>query len=141
MTLVGPDFASQAGSSPPATVHDTLDTLDPSITRAAQAPRSTNEDLRFALERAVHDLLGPSALPNLYEHLRDRYDMIPEKVPYRLVTLFDVFANKFGTAAARTIAKAVARQLYSSLDLFFSDADRYELQNYLEQAKNAVVRK
>ena len=104
----------------------------------ARTLKEFNDEVRFAIDSAVFGLMGQGVLSSLYRHLKDQYDITPEKVPSRLDILFETLERIFGEAGARTIGKAIARRFYFRMGLKFMEAENLRLQDYLELAKKEL---
>ena len=105
----------------------------------AQATKSFNREVKFALDAVIFSLMGPNVLSSLYKHLKEHYNVDPDEVPYRLETMSSVLESVFGLAGVRTIEKATAKRLYNLYHLDFVDKPNYRLQDYLEQAKKELA--
>lgn len=73
--------------------------------------------IRSAVEKSIIDLLGAKILSNICDILYRRYDIIPEELPYRLDTLYDVLSKTTGETAAKAFTRTVARRLYATLEI------------------------
>jgi len=100
--------------------------------------RDFNVKLLKSINDTISDLLGQAVLEALHQHLKELYDVIPDEIPYRLETLFEVLEYTFGVAATKTIGRAITRNFYAGIGLRFVDIENYGLQNYVEQAKKEL---
>jgi hypothetical protein len=97
--------------------------------------REFNAKLLKSIDQTLTDLLGQAVLEALHQHLRELYDVIPDEVPYRLETLFEVLEYTFGVTSTKTIGRAIARDFYARIGLRFTETENYSLRDYVEQAK------
>jgi hypothetical protein len=105
------------------------------------APSATefSDEVRRAIDDAIRGIVGVNVLQSLHKHLKNRYDITPEEIPYRLDTLFQTLEYTFGVAGAGTLAKAIANRIYLKYNLQFPETHGYTLQEYLEQAKKQLA--
>ena len=105
------------------------------------APSATefNDEVRRVIDDAIRGIVGVNVLQSLHKHLKNRYDITPEEIPYRLDMLFQTLEETFGVAGARTIANAIAKRIYLKYNLQFTETQGYRLQDYLEQAKKQLA--
>ena len=129
----GPDtFLSEAMWSLPLPVQSMLSVADSLVTGA---PRNINQELKSAIDKALLDISGTHLLSSFYGHLKDRYDITPDELPYRLETIYTVLDQVFGVKGARTIERHIAKHLCDELGMKFLDTPDCTLEMYVEKAK------
>jgi hypothetical protein len=109
------------------------------ILAIAQVTGDFNDEVKFAIDDAIRGIVGVNVLQSLYEHLKNRYDITSEEIPYRLDILFQTLEHTFGAAGARTLTNATAKRIYLKYNLQFTEIQGYRLQDYLEQAKKQLA--
>jgi hypothetical protein len=99
-----------------------------------------NEILLRSINSTISGLLGSGVLAALHTHLIKNYSVVPEQVPYRLDTLFDILENVLGIQSARTIGWAIARDFYSRIGLPFTATADFTLKDYIDRAKKELAK-
>ena len=97
-----------------------------------------NSEVKRAIDGAIFGIVGQDVLRALYESLKRNYDITSDEIPYRLDTVFDTLEHTFGVIGARTLSRAIAKRLYYSLNIPFTERENYRLQDYLEEAKKIL---
>jgi hypothetical protein len=92
-----------------------------------ELPKDFSKEVKSALEMIIVGLTGPSVLVSLHRHLKDRYGITPDEIPYRLNTVFRAVESVFGVAGTNTIARATAKRLFQNYGLEFSQVSGYDL--------------
>ncbi len=98
-----------------------------------------NDEVKLAIDNAIYTLLGQQVLRAVYDHLRERYDVTGDELPYRLDTLFETLEATFGLKGALTLGRVIARCVYARMGLRFIELPNYTLQDYLERAKQQLA--
>jgi hypothetical protein len=104
-------------------------------------PKDFNDEVKQAIDGAIFGIVGQEVLRALHKHLREKYDVTPDEIPYRLDTLFGVLEDTFGVKGAKTLGNAIARRLYFRYNLQFGETEGYRLQDYVEQAKRQLAQR
>ena len=102
-------------------------------------PKEFNDEVKRAVDGAIFGIVGQEVLRALHKHLKDKYAVTPDEIPYRLDTVFEILEHTFGVAGARTLGNAIPRRLYFRYNLQFSETEGYKLQDYLERAKRQLA--
>ena len=102
-------------------------------------PEDFNDELKRVIDSVIFGIVGQNVLRALHKHLKERYDITPNEIPYRLDTLFEILENTFGVTAARTLGNVIVRRLYFRYNLQFGDTKGYRLQDYVDEAKRQLA--
>jgi len=105
---------------------------------AQRSFKEFNDGVKWALDSTIYEVLGQEVLKAVYDHLRDRYAITGDEIPYRLDAVFDTLEGTFGFKGARTISRAAARRFYFKMGLRFIENPEYRLQDYIELAKKQL---
>ena len=99
--------------------------------------REFNNILVESIDETITNLLSPQAANAIYSHLEKVHCITKDEIPYRLDTLFSMVENTLGTPSSKTLSKAVAKKLYTKLDLNFPkhNGPSLTLGEYVEEAK------
>jgi len=106
-----------------------------------QVPYSSenfNEEVQFVLYDTIRRLLGQEVVDSLYRLLRDRYDVTPEEIPYRLETVFHVLVDVLDEPGVQTIEMIASKRIFEMFGLNFVYLDDFRLQDYVKQAKEVL---
>jgi len=103
-----------------------------------ETPRDFNGQVKAALDSVIFSVTGSTVLDALYQHLKERYSVTPDEVPYRLNTVLAVLESVFGFTGTRTIGKATAKRLFQNYGLNFEDQFGYDLPDYVELCKKRL---
>ena len=93
----------------------------------------------MAIDSSVFGILGDQVLKAVYTHLKEHYGVTADELPNRLDALHETLEGAFGAASAKTIGRAIAKRFYFRMGLEFNDLPNCGLQDYLEQAKVALL--
>jgi len=91
-----------------------------------------------AIDGIICGITGPDVLNSLHKYLKAQYGITPDELPYRVNTLFEILEKTFGVLGAKTLTRAIAREVYYRYNIDFRAFDGYTLQDYLEQAKRIL---
>ena len=97
-----------------------------------------NDGVRLAIDHVICGIVGQDVLNSLYNSLKGQYGITSDEVPYRLDTLFATLERTFGVAGARTLTRAIAREIYYDHNIDFRSIVGYTLQDYVEEAKRIL---
>lgn len=92
-----------------------------------------------AIEETISSLLSKRVLDALYEHLARYHSITRDELPVRLETLHAVMGQAIGYTASATIERAIARGLYSRLNMRFKNSSSSTLLEYVNEAKRNLV--
>ena len=98
-----------------------------------------NKEVQHVLDGTILRILGYEILSELYKHLKDRYDVSPEEIPYRLETIFHVLNDELNEPGIQTIEMLAAKRLYNRFGLTFLYTDDLKLQDYVEQVREELA--
>jgi hypothetical protein len=110
-----------------------VDTLE------GEASDDFNRVLAEAIEKTISALLGQRVLAALYEHLKKHHSITSDALPAHLKTLHDVLQHSLGFAASTTVERAIARALYSRLNMRFRSTTNLTLLEYVDEAKRNLA--
>jgi hypothetical protein len=101
--------------------------------------RSFNEIVCQAIDETLEELIG-SRVEGLYVHLKYKFGVDRNELPYRIDTLCSVLEGAFGVKGARVIERKVAKNLYEKIFLPFDDQQGLRLEDFLKLAKETISR-
>jgi hypothetical protein len=93
------------------------------------------KELLKAINETIFSLLGQAALYSLSDNLKQHHSISPSEWPDHLDLLLGFLRSCLGSAAERTLGRAIAKRLYWKLGMEFADNPSYTLFDYLEKAK------
>jgi uncharacterized membrane protein YheB (UPF0754 family) len=101
------------------------------------AQRCVNFDsaLIKSIDEAVTTLLSSQVTDALYVHLERVHSVSKIEIPNRLDALTTTLEETFGDQSSKTISKAIAKRLYTALELDFSPTPNGTLIDYIDVAK------
>jgi hypothetical protein len=102
--------------------------------------RNFNEIVCQAIDKTLEQLIGSKAVEAVYVHLKYKYGVDRNELPYRIDTLCLVLENAFGVKGSHVIQRKVAKNLYGRILLPFDDEQGLTLQDFLHLAKETVSR-
>jgi len=102
--------------------------------------RAFNDIVCEAIDKTLEDLLGSQVMESFYAHLRDRFGVGRDELPYRIDTISMVLENVFGVQGASVIERKVAKNLYDKILVPFNDEQGTRLDQFLRRAKEIVSR-
>lgn len=92
-----------------------------------------------SIDEALTDLLGTRAREAIYDHLERDHFVARNELPDQIKPFADLLQETFGRGS-KTIAKVVAKKLFSKLDWEFNEVPGYELRDYVETARERIGR-
>ena len=125
------------GQSATSPIEDRLQS-QPSKSWTEHLAKEFNSEVKRCVAGAIYGIMGQEVLEALYKHLKKQYDITPDKIPYRLDSVFETLEETFGAKGARTVSRAIAKRLYYRLNLQLIETENYRLQDYIEQAKKML---
>jgi hypothetical protein len=96
-----------------------------------------NKTLIESTDEGVKSLFSQKVVDALHSNLKNKRSITPDAVPDQLQTLHIVLEKYFGLGAL-TVEKAIARSFYSKLGLRFQGVGTYQLEDYVENARNKL---
>lgn len=100
-------------------------------------PSSQREALLEAVDKGLL-VSGEIARIAIYERIEKSYQVRREEMPEKLETFHKALEDLFGTGA-KLIEKVIARNLYSSWGLNFTEHEDWTLADYVNNMKKAQV--
>jgi hypothetical protein len=92
-----------------------------------------------SMDEALTGLLGKRARQAIFEHL-ERNCLLPrEEIPNRLADFFGLMDETFGKGG-KTIARVIAKRLYTKLGWEFVETPSYEFEDYIKVARDRLDR-
>jgi hypothetical protein len=104
----------------------------------AQRCTHFNEALIHSIDETVTTLLSRQVADALYAHLERVHSVSKLEIPNRLDALSTTLEQTFGSQSSRTISKAIAKRLYTALELDLSPSPRGSLIDYINVAKTKL---
>jgi hypothetical protein len=92
-----------------------------------------------SIDESLTDLLGRRAREAVYDYLERNRQLARDEIPRRLEDFGKLLNETFGKGH-KTIAKVIAKKLYSKLGWTFVEVPDYELTDYLDAVKARLVR-
>jgi len=90
-------------------------------------------------DEALTGLLGARACEAIFEHLERNCLLTREEIPNRLADFFGLMDETFGKGG-KTIAKVIAKRLYTKLGWEFVETPTYEFEDYVRVARDRLDR-
>lgn len=90
-------------------------------------------------DEALTGLLGNRAREAIFEHLERNCLLTREEIPNRLGDFFGLMDETFGKGS-KTIARVIAKKLYSKLGWEFVEVPSYEFEDYIRVARDRLDR-
>jgi hypothetical protein len=107
---------------------------------SAEPIRRFNEIVCQAIDETLEELVGPKVVKAVYVHLRDKFGVDRNELPYRIDTLLSVLEGVFGVKGARVIERKMAKRLYDRILLPFNEEQGLTLEDFLKLAKETIRR-
>jgi hypothetical protein len=90
-------------------------------------------------DEALTGLLGARACEAVFEHLERNCLLSREEIPNRLADFFGLMNETFGKGG-KTIARVIAKRLYTKLGWEFVETPTYEFEDYVRVARDRLDR-
>lgn len=90
------------------------------------------------VDETLAGVLGSLVRDSLYLTFLTRLSVTREELPKHLDSLDAMLVENFGSRAAKVLSKAIARRLYSELNLTFEENPQFWLPEYVEEAKSKL---
>ena len=104
-----------------------------------EALRDFDRVLKAAIGETVSVLLGQGVLAALHQYLGSHHSISSDALPAHLQTLRETLQRAIGFTAATTVERAIARTLYSKLNIRFKSSSNLTLQEYVDEAKRDLA--
>ena len=108
------------------------------ISFATEPVRNFNEIVCQAIDKTLEELMGPKVVEAVYVHLKYKFGVERNELPYRIDTVCSVLERAFGVKGARVIERKVAKNLYDRILLPFNDQQGLTLEDFLKLAKESI---
>jgi hypothetical protein len=110
------------------------------LTEATHAPIDAIGHLLVeSMDEALTGLLGKRAREAVFEHLERNCLLTREEIPNRLADFFGLMDETFGKGS-KTIARVIAKRLYSKLGWEYVEIPSYEFEDYVRVARDRLDR-
>jgi hypothetical protein len=90
-------------------------------------------------DEALTGLLGERACEAIFEHLERNCLLTRQEIPNRLADFFGLMDETFGKGG-KTIARVIAKRLYTKLGWEFVEIPSYEFEDYVRVARGRLDR-
>ena len=90
-----------------------------------------------SLDETLTEVLSAELKDAFYRHLEVTTCIVREGLPNRLDDLASVLSTIFGSTGSVVLERAIAKRLYSKLEIRFIEKPGYNLLNYFRDAKIA----
>ena len=110
---------------------------DTSQLPAPESVRSFNEIVCQAIDETLKELVGSRA-EAVYLHLKYKFGVDRNELPYRIDTLCYVLEYAFGVKAAHVVERRVVKKLFYRIRLPFNDQEGLTLGDFLKLAKETI---
>jgi hypothetical protein len=90
-----------------------------------------------SIDETITALLSEQVANALYSYLQRVHSISKHEIPNRLGTLSSTLEKTFGPPSSKTISRAIAKKLYTKLDLTFPkhDSSILTLLEYVQEAE------
>lgn len=101
--------------------------------------RSFNEIVCQAIDETLNEFVGPRVTEAVYMHLKYKFGVDRNELPYRIDTICLILERTFGVKGAHVIERRAARNFYGRILLPFNDQLGVTLEDFLKVAKATVA--
>ena len=101
--------------------------------------RSFNEIVCQAIDETLNEFVGPRVTKAVYMHLKYKYGVDRNELPYRIDTICLILESTFGVKGAHAIERRAAKNFYARILLPFNDQAGITLEDFLKTAKETVA--
>jgi len=109
------------------------------ISFARRPVRSFNEIVCQAIDETLKEFVGPRVTEAVYMHLKYKFGVDRDELPYRIDTICLILERTFGVKGAHAIERMAAKNFYGRILLPFNDEQGSTLEDFLKVAKETVV--
>jgi hypothetical protein len=102
--------------------------------------RDLNETLSRCIDETVVGVMGPLGLEGLYLDLFAKSSVTREQLPNHLEIMLATLEENFGSGPTRVISRAIARRLYSELNIDFANKPDLGLTGYVHEVKTILLK-
>jgi hypothetical protein len=99
-----------------------------------------NETLFKCINETVVGVMGDVGLEGLYLDLLSKSSLTREQLPDHLENLLATLEENFGSGPTRVISTAIARRLYSELNIAFTAKPDFGLTGYVAEVKTILLK-
>jgi hypothetical protein len=108
------------------------------LPKAYSGPSSLANLLLDCISETLTDLLGTRVREAVYDYMERNCHVARNEIPEHLDDLFKLLERCFGARSMDVIGRAIARNLYSKLDLRFESVPKFRLIDYLERIRSRI---
>lgn len=98
-------------------------------------PKALANLVSDSIDETLTDLLGSRTREAVYGYLQREYSITRNELADYPDQLFTIFERNFGVPAKRVIGRAIARKVYTKLDLKFQPVPHFEFADYMDKVK------
>jgi len=102
--------------------------------------RDLNETLSRCIDETVVGIMGHVGLEGLYLDLLAKSSVTREELPNHLESMLATLEENFGSGPTRVISRAIARRLYSELNIDFVNKPDLSLTGYVHEVKTILLK-
>ena len=102
--------------------------------------RDFEETLFKCIDETVVGVMGRVGLEGLYLDLLARSSVTREQLPNHLESMLATLEENFGSGPTRVISRAIARRLYSELNIDFANKPDLGLTGYVHEVKTILLK-
>ena len=106
---------------------------------ARRPVRSFNEIVCQAIDETLNEFVGPRVTKAVYMHLKYKFGVDRNELPYRIDTICLILERTFGVKGAHAIERKAAKNFYGRILLPFNDQLGVTLEDFLKAAKETVA--
>jgi hypothetical protein len=102
--------------------------------------KELNSVLFRCIDETLAGVLGLLGRDALYLDLLTSFSVTREELPRNLESLVAILQKNFGSSATKVISRAIAKRLYSEVQLQFEEKPDFGLLDYVGEAKTALLK-
>ena len=91
------------------------------------------------IDETLAGVMGFVARDSIYLDLLTSFSVSREDLPHHLDSLMAIFESRLGSGPARVLSRAIARRLYSELQMEFPSKPEADLPTYVNEAKDVML--
>jgi len=103
-------------------------------------PNTLGKLLSDSIDEVLINLVGTRAREATYDYMERNHSTARSEIPGHLDEFLSLFERTFGVAGRKVIGRAIAKKVYSKLDLEFYPIPHFELTDYLERIKTGFAK-
>jgi len=102
--------------------------------------KDLNDTLFRCIDETLAGVMGLVVRDALYLDLLTKFSITREELPQHLESLLAILERNFGSGPTKAISKAIAKRLYSELQMNFADKSDFGLRDYVDEAKTILLK-